>query len=96
MGIVSVELASHLRKNDIMKKTIAVYWPLALVLALAGLAYMQICADGASRASQAPLAAEQLTAELARAVSYGMIDDAASPPAKPLRAVTVLPLPQAS
>ncbi|MFM0192647.1 hypothetical protein PQQ65_06110 [Paraburkholderia strydomiana] len=79
-----------------MKKTIAVYWPLAFVLALAGLAYMQICGDIASRASQAPLAADQLTAELARAVSYGMIDDTSSLPAKPLRAVTASPLPQAS
>jgi hypothetical protein len=50
----------------------------------------------ASRGSQAPLAADRLTAELARAVSYGMIDDTSSLPAKPLRAVTALPRPQAS
>ncbi|WP_027775432.1 hypothetical protein [Paraburkholderia caledonica] len=79
-----------------MKKTIAVYWPLAIVLALAGVAYLQICGDMASRGSQAPLAADRLTAELARAVSYGMIDDTSSLPAKPLRAVTALPRPQAS
>ncbi|MBW8834118.1 MAG: hypothetical protein JF605_03040, partial [Burkholderia sp.] len=48
------------------------------------------------RGSQAPLAADQLTAELARAASYGMIDDASSAPVKPLRAVTALPLAQAS
>ncbi|CAB3679691.1 hypothetical protein [Paraburkholderia rhynchosiae] len=79
-----------------MKKTIAVYWPLALVVALAAVAYLHICGDAANRASQAPLAADQLTAELARAVSYGMIDNASSPPAKPLRAVTAMRLPQAS
>ena len=79
-----------------MKKTIAVYWPLALVLALAGLAYMQICSDMASRASQAPLAADQLTAELARAVSYGMIDAASALPAKPMRAAASMPLAEAS
>ena len=84
------------RKNDIMRKTIAVYWPVALVLALATVAGLHICGDAVSRSTQAPLAADRLSAELARAVSYGMIDDASSAPAKPLRAVTALPLPQAS
>ncbi|MEC5405822.1 hypothetical protein VOM14_09640 [Paraburkholderia sp. MPAMCS5] len=79
-----------------MRKTIAVYWPLALVLALAAVAYLHICGDAASRARQAPLAADQVTAELARAVSYGMIDDAAPPPARPLRTMTAVPVPQAS
>ena len=83
-------------KNDIMKKTIAVYWPLALVAGLAAAGYLQVSGDVAARGAQAPLAADQLTAELARAVSYGMIDDASSAAAKPLRAVTALPLPQAS
>jgi len=79
-----------------MKKTIAVYWPLALVVGLAAVAYLHICGDLAARGSQAPLAADQLTAELARAASYGMIDDASSAPVKPLRTVTTLPLAQAS
>ncbi|WGS48588.1 hypothetical protein LFL96_12390 [Paraburkholderia sp. D15] len=79
-----------------MKKTILVYWPLAVVVTLAAAAYLHICGDVASRASQAPLAADQLTAELARAVSYGMIDDASALPAKPLRAVVTMPSAQAS
>jgi hypothetical protein len=83
-------------RNDIMKKTIAVYWPLALVAALAAVAYLHICSDAAPRASQAPLTANRLTAELARAASYGMIDDASPTPAKPLRAVSAMPLPEAS
>jgi hypothetical protein len=79
-----------------MKKTISVYWPLALVVPLAAAAYLHICGNAASRASQAPLAADQLTAELARAVSYGMVDAAATLPAKPMRAVTTMPIAQAS
>ncbi|HEX7932331.1 MAG TPA: hypothetical protein VF573_04520 [Paraburkholderia sp.] len=79
-----------------MRKTIAVYWPLALVVVLAAVACLHICGDAASRARQAPLAADQVTAELARAVSYGMIDDAVPPPARPLRAVTAMPVPEAS
>ncbi|WP_341315020.1 hypothetical protein WN982_07030 [Paraburkholderia sp. IMGN_8] len=79
-----------------MKKTISVYWPFAIVVPLAAAAYLHICGDAASRAPQAPLAADQLTAELARAVSYGMVGDAATLPAKPVRAVTSLPLAQAS
>ncbi|MFM0171920.1 hypothetical protein [Paraburkholderia sediminicola] len=79
-----------------MKKTISVYWPLAIVVPLAAAAYLHICGDAASRASQAPLAADQFTAELARAVSYGMIDDATTQPAKPMRAATVMPIAEAS
>jgi hypothetical protein len=79
-----------------MKKTISVYWPLAIVLPLLAAAYLHICGDAAARASQAPLAAAQLTAELARAVSYGMIDAAAPLPAKPMGAATAMPLAQAS
>jgi hypothetical protein len=74
---------------DIMKKTILVYWPLAIVLPLAAAACLHICADVRSRASQAPLAAGQFTAELARAVSYGLVDDASSLPAKPMHAMPV-------
>jgi hypothetical protein len=79
-----------------MKKTISVYWPLAIVVPLAAAAYLHIRGDAASRVSQAPLAADQFTAELARAVSYGMIDDASTLPAKPTPAVTAMPLAQAS
>ncbi|ACD16977.1 hypothetical protein [Paraburkholderia phytofirmans] len=79
-----------------MKKTISVYWPLAIVVPLAAAAYLHICGDAASRVPQAPLAADQLTAELARAVSYGMIDDASTLRAKPMRAATAMPGAEAS
>ena len=79
-----------------MKKTISVYWPLAIVASLAVAAYLHICGGAASRAPQAPLAADQLTAELARAVSYGMVDNSSTLPAKPLRAVTAMPVAEAS
>ncbi|MGF6568808.1 hypothetical protein ABH945_000884 [Paraburkholderia sp. GAS333] len=79
-----------------MKKTISVYWPLAIVVPLAAVAYLHICGNAASRVSQAPLGADQLTAELARAVSYGMIDAESSLPAKPMRAATAIPLADAS
>ena len=79
-----------------MKKTISVYWPLAIVVALAAAAYLHIGSDAASRVSQAPLATEQFTAELARAVSYGMVAGDTSLPAKPMPAVAAMPLPQAS
>ncbi|CAD6536722.1 hypothetical protein [Paraburkholderia metrosideri] len=79
-----------------MKKTISVYWPLAIVVPLAAVAYLHICANIGSRVSQAPLDADQLTAELARAVSYGMIDTASALPAKPMRAATAMPMADAS
>ncbi|OLL30602.1 hypothetical protein BTH42_16800 [Burkholderia sp. SRS-W-2-2016] len=77
-----------------MKKTISVYWPLAIVASLATLAYLHINSHAASRASQT-LDANHLTAELARAVSYGIID-AAALPAKPLRDATAMPVAEAS
>jgi FlaG/FlaF family flagellin (archaellin) len=79
-----------------MKKTISVYWPLAIVVTLAAIGYLHVYGQTASRASQAPLDADQLTAELARAVSYGVIDAASSLPAKPTRAATALPVADAS
>jgi hypothetical protein len=79
-----------------MKKIISVYWPLAIVVSLAALAYLHINGQTASRASQMPLDANHLTAELARAVSYGMIDAASVLPAKPMRAATATPLAEAS
>lgn len=82
-------------RNDIMKKIISVYWPLAIVVPLAVAASLHIC-GAASRASQTPLAAGQLTAELARAVSYGMVDSGPTLPAKPIRAVTAMPVAEAS
>ena len=65
-----------------MKKKISVYWPLALVVPLAAAALLHICTDANAQVSQAPLAASQVTAELARTVSYGLIGDEATLPAK--------------
>jgi hypothetical protein len=83
-------------RNAIMKKKISVYWPLAIVVPLAAAAFLHLCGDAASRVPQAPLAAEQLTAELARTVSYGMVEDNSSMQAKPMRAAKAMPLADAS
>ena len=59
-----------------MKTTISVYWPVAVVLALAVAAAMQSYGERkahAARTAHTPLAAAQLSAELARAVSYGLV-----------------------
>ncbi|WP_206951884.1 hypothetical protein [Trinickia acidisoli] len=48
------------------------YWPVALALALIAAAMLH--AYGGSAAPREPLAADQVTAELARTVSYGLID----------------------
>ncbi len=69
------------------------YWPLAVIVPLAAAAYLHVRGDAASRASQAPLAAGQVTAELARTVSYGLVGDDATLPAKSLRETASLPAP---
>ncbi|HEY1997537.1 hypothetical protein [Paraburkholderia sp.] len=79
-----------------MKKTILMYWPLAVFVPLAAAAYLYVSSESASRISQPPLAANQLTAELARTVSYGFVDDSPASPVKPMRAVVSLPTPEAS
>lgn len=48
------------------------YWPVALVAALIVLAALRAYGDGG--ATRQPLPAERVTAELARTVSYGLID----------------------
>ncbi|PXW26295.1 hypothetical protein [Paraburkholderia caballeronis] len=53
-----------------MRKTISVYWPLAVIVPLAAIA---LAHAWNTAAAQMPLAADQLTAELARAVSYGIV-----------------------
>jgi hypothetical protein len=83
-------------ENDIMKKTISMYWPLAVFVLLAAAAYLHVCSEAASRVVQSPLAADQLTAELARTVSYGFVSDDTVVPAKPMRAVVAMPAPEAS
>jgi hypothetical protein len=54
-----------------MKTKIAVYWPLAVAVTLAALAASQAYSD---KTRHEPLAADKVSAELARAVSYGIID----------------------
>lgn len=76
-----------------MRKKISVYWPLALILPCAAIAWGHAWNTAEQ---QMPLAAAQLSAELARAVSYGLVGDAsdAKAPVKALRSGA--PLPQAS
>jgi len=53
-----------------MKKKISVYWPLMLIVPLSVVAWVHAW----QTTEQAmPLAASQVTAELARAVSYGLV-----------------------
>lgn len=80
-------------ESRIMKKKIVVYWPLALIVPLAAIAWMHAWNTAEQ---QFPLAADQVSAELARAVSYGLVDDGAQmkAPVKTLRSAA--PLPQAS
>lgn len=48
------------------------YWPVALAAALIVLAALRAYGDGG--AAREPLPADRVTAELARTVSYGLID----------------------
>ncbi|WP_198174473.1 hypothetical protein [Burkholderia pseudomallei] len=50
------------------------YWPLAIVVPLAAYLYLS---EAAPR--RAPAVARDTSAELARAVSYGFVDDASQP-----------------
>jgi hypothetical protein len=83
-------------ENDIMKKTISMYWPLAVFVPLAAAAYLYLSSGSASPVAQSPLGAAQLTAELARTVSYGLVGDDSAAPVKPVRAVTSLQASEAS
>lgn len=71
-----------------MKKKITVYWPLALIVPLAAIAWIHAWH---TTEQQMPLAADQFTAELARAVSYGLVDSEGKAPVKAMRAVAPLP-----
>ena len=53
-----------------MKRKILVYWPLALIVPFAAIAWIHAWQTAQQTM---PLAAGQLTAELARAVSYGLV-----------------------
>jgi hypothetical protein len=56
-----------------MKTKISVYWPVAVVLTLAAIAAMQGYGERRQHSSYAPLAAAQVSAELARSLSYGLV-----------------------
>ncbi|HKT97146.1 MAG TPA: hypothetical protein VJS30_11495 [Paraburkholderia sp.] len=77
-----------------MKKKIVVYWPLALIVPLAAVAWVHAWNTAAQ---QFPLAANQVSAELARTVSYGLVGNAGEvkAPVKAMRSVAPVP-PQTS
>jgi hypothetical protein len=54
-----------------MKTKISAYWPLAVAITLASLAAAQAYGN---KPWQKPLTAARVSAELARAVSYGLVD----------------------
>ena|GEM_PF-473300 len=87
-------IAPQSRESRIMRKKIVVYWPLALIVPLAAIAWLHAWNTAAQ---QFPLAADQVSAELARAVSYGLVGSAGDmkAPVKAMRTVTPLP-PQTS
>jgi uncharacterized BrkB/YihY/UPF0761 family membrane protein len=69
----------------IMKKKISVYWPLALIVPCAVIAWTHAWN---TTKQQMPLAAGQLTAELARTVSYGLVGSDGDVPVKdPVKAI---------
>jgi hypothetical protein len=71
-----------------MRKKISVYWPWIFVVPLAIAAYVHLYnAPG----SQSPLAAERVSAELARTVSYGFVGGTAAMPADTIHATAQMP-----
>jgi hypothetical protein len=71
-----------------MKKKITVYWPLALIVPLAVIAWIHAWKTAEQ---QMPLAADQVTAELARAVSYGLVGSESKTSLKAMHGVATLP-----
>ncbi|WP_442857176.1 hypothetical protein [Burkholderia sp. TSV86] len=65
------------------------YWPLAIVVPLAAAAYLHLSDVGSPRAGAV---VRDASAELARTVSYGFVDDASQPlPAASQGAALVTP-----
>jgi hypothetical protein len=91
LGKVRLCTEARLERNEIMKKKISVYWPLAIVVPLAAVAYLHLYNQTAVQLSQSPLAAERVSAELARTVSYGFVGGEASMPVKTLSTATRMP-----
>ncbi|RFU45617.1 hypothetical protein [Paraburkholderia sp. DHOC27] len=73
-----------------MKMKISMYWPLAVFVPLAAAACLYVGSETASRIAQPPLGADQLSAELARAVSYGLVDGNAAMPVKHVHGVATM------
>jgi len=63
----------------IMRNRIGVYWPVALIVPLAVVAWIHAWNTAVE---QMPLAADKLTAELARVVSYGLAGGDGDTPAR--------------
>lgn len=76
-----------------MRTKISIYWPLAVVVALVALASLRAFDSSVPRE---PLAAAQVSAELARAISYGLIDDGAAHVSPAVGHRTLAGTPQAS
>jgi hypothetical protein len=76
-----------------MKTRIAIYWPLAVAVTLAALAASQAYGD---KTRHEPLAADKVSAELARAVSYGIIDVNMTPASSASRGAASVGMPSAS
>ncbi|CAD6534246.1 hypothetical protein ACFQ3P_16675 [Paraburkholderia sabiae] len=74
-----------------MKKKISVYWPLAIVVPLAAIAYLHLYNSNVPQPSTSPLAAERVSAELARTVSYGFVGGEAAMPAETMPAASRMP-----
>lgn len=70
-----------------MKTKISVYWPVAVVLTLAAMAAIQGYGERRQHSYYAPLAAAQVSAELARAVSYGLVGTQAVRPSSSVSAL---------
>jgi hypothetical protein len=68
-----------------------VYWPLAIVLPLAAAAYLHLYNGAVAQPSPSPLAAERVSAELARTVSYGFVGGEAAMPVETMRAAARMP-----
>ena len=86
----SALIAPQSRESRIMRKKIVVYWPLALIVPLAAIAWAHAWNTAEQ---QFPLAADQVSAELARTVSYGLVGNAGDvkAPMKAMRNVAPLP-----
>jgi hypothetical protein len=70
-----------------MRKKIPMYWPLAIIVPVAAVAYLLAYGDAAT--SRAPLAADRVTAELARTMAYGFVGDDAAQGTRAVRRASV-------